>query len=139
MGSALFCLLSARLVESLLSFTHGSAVHRVSDLLVKQGANILEVAHFDDVGTNRFFMRVQFEANDTSLSAASLADRFASVASELVMQANFYAMATRVRALIIVSKQGHCANDLLFRNKNGGEAAPHRSGRQMACRASRIG
>ena len=94
-------------------------VHRVSGFLVEQGANILEAAQFDDVGTSRFFMRVQFEVNDSTLTAASLADRFATVADGLVMQSNFFAMATRVRALIMVSKHGHCLNDLLFRHKSG--------------------
>ncbi len=94
-------------------------VHRVSGFLVEQGANILEAAQFDDVGTGRFFMRVQFEVNDTTLTAAALADLFSTVADELMMQSNFYAMATPVRALIMVSKQGHCLNDLLFRHKSG--------------------
>ena len=94
-------------------------VHRVSGFLVEQGANILEAAQFDDVGTSRFFMRVQFEVNDATLTAAALSERFSTVADELAMQANFYAMATRVRALIMVSKQGHCLNDLLFRHKSG--------------------
>ncbi len=94
-------------------------VHRVSGFLVEHGANILEAAQFDDVGTGRFFMRVQFEVNDATLTTAELEIRFAAVATEMVMQANFYAMATRVRALIMVSKQGHCLNDLLFRHKSG--------------------
>ena len=33
-------------------------VHRVSGFLVAHGANILEAAQFDDVGTSRFFMRM---------------------------------------------------------------------------------
>ena len=94
-------------------------VHRVSGFLVQQGANILEAAQFDDVGTSRFFMRVQFEVDDSAITTTDLTHRFASVADELLMQANFYAMATRVRVLIMVSKQGHCLNDLLFRHKSG--------------------
>lgn len=94
-------------------------VYRVSGFLVEQGANILEAAQFDDVDTSRFFMRVQFEVNDATLTAAVLAERFSAVTSELLMQANFYATAMRVRALIMVSKQGHCLNDLLFRHKSG--------------------
>ncbi len=92
---------------------------RVSGVLVEQGANLLEAAQFDDVGTDRFFVRVQSEMNDTLLDAAALAERFAADVDELVMQANFYALATRVRALIMVSKQGHCLNDLLFSHKRG--------------------
>ncbi len=60
-------------------------VHRVSGFLVEQGANILEAAQFDDVGTNRFFMRVQFEVSDTSLSANALSERFETVAKEMAM------------------------------------------------------
>ena len=54
-------------------------VHRTSGFLVEQGANILEAAQFDDVGTSRFFMRMQFEVNDVALAAAGLPDSFAGV------------------------------------------------------------
>ena len=94
-------------------------VHRVSGFLVEQGANILEAAQFNDVGSDRFFMRVQFESAEAGLTAAALTERFESTAHTLAMQANFFAMATRVRTLIMVSKQGHCLNDLLFRHKSG--------------------
>lgn len=94
-------------------------VHRVSGFLVEQGANILEAAQFDDVATNRFFMRVQFEIVEPNLTAATLSERFTPVAEALSMQASFYATATRVRTMLMVSKQGHCLNDLLFRHKSG--------------------
>ena len=54
-------------------------VHRTSGFRVEQGANILEAAQFDDVGTSRFFMRVQFEVNDVAFTAAGLSDSFAGV------------------------------------------------------------
>ena len=94
-------------------------VHRVSGFLVENGANILEAAQFNDVGSDRFFMRVQFECSEAGLTAATLTERFESTAHTLSMQANFFAMATRVRTLLMVSKQGHCLNDLLFRHKSG--------------------
>ena len=90
-------------------------VHRVSGFLVEQGANILEAAQFDDVSTGRFFMRVQFELDDATVAATTLRARFAATGGELAMQANFYPTATRVRTLIMVSKQGHCLNSLLHR------------------------
>ncbi len=94
-------------------------VHRVSGFLVEQGANILEAAQFDDVGTGRFFMRVQFELGDAALTAAVLHERFATIAGELAMQATFHPLAKRPRTLILVSRQGHCLNDLLFRHRSG--------------------
>ena len=54
-------------------------VHHVSGFLVKQGANVLETAQFDDLATSRFFMRVQFEVNDVAFTAAGLSDSFAGV------------------------------------------------------------
>jgi len=94
-------------------------VHRVSGFLVEQGANILEAAQFDDIGTDRFFMRVQFEVNEPSATATTLRERFAPVADEMAMQAMFHPLANRLRTLIMVSKQGHCLNDLLFRHRSG--------------------
>ena len=54
-------------------------VHRVSGFLVAHSANILEAAQFDDLGTSRFFMRVQFEVNNVAFIAAGLSDSFAGV------------------------------------------------------------
>ena len=64
-------------------------MHRVSGFLVEQGANILEAAQFDDVSTDRFFMRVQFEVDDAATTAAALLERFAATGRELAMQADF--------------------------------------------------
>ena len=54
-------------------------VHRTSGFLVAHGANILKAAQFDDVGTSRLFMRVQFEVHDVAFTAAGLSDSFAGV------------------------------------------------------------
>ncbi len=92
-------------------------VHRVTGFLLDHGANILEAAQFDDTGNNRFFMRVQFEAENTN--AAMLQNAFASIAKEWSFDAAFYDSHVKVRTLLMVSKQGHCLNDLLFRWKSG--------------------
>ena len=106
-------------VVSLSCPDRSGIVHRVSGFLVEQGANILEAAQFNDVGSDRFFMRVQFECGEAGLTTAALTERFETTAHALSMHANFFAMATRVRTLLMVSKQGHCLNDLLFRHKSG--------------------
>ena len=54
-------------------------VHRVSGFLVEHGANILEAAQIDDVGTSRCFMCVQFEVNAVAFIAAGLSVSFARV------------------------------------------------------------
>jgi formyltetrahydrofolate deformylase len=92
-------------------------VHRVTGFLFEHGANILEAAQFDDTSNNRFFMRVQFEAENTSVTALQTA--FAPTANEWAFTASFHDSARKVRTLLMVSKQGHCLNDLLFRWKSG--------------------
>jgi formyltetrahydrofolate deformylase len=92
-------------------------VHRVSGFLLEHGANILEAAQFDDTSNNRFFMRVQFEAAETSATALQTA--FEPIARQWAFEASIFDASQRVRTLIMVSKQGHCLNDLLFRWKSG--------------------
>jgi formyltetrahydrofolate deformylase len=92
-------------------------VHRVTGFLLEHGANILEAAQFDDTSNNRFFMRIQFEAEGTSEKA--LQSAFAPIASEWSFEATIFNASHRVRTLLMVSKQGHCLNDLLFRWKSG--------------------
>ncbi|TAG82212.1 MAG: formyltetrahydrofolate deformylase [Burkholderiales bacterium] len=92
-------------------------VHRVTGFLLEHGANILEAAQFDDTSNNRFFMRIQFEAEGASENALQAA--FAPIASEWSFEATIFDASHRVRTLLMVSKQGHCLNDLLFRWKSG--------------------
>jgi formyltetrahydrofolate deformylase len=92
-------------------------VHRVTGFLLEHGANILEAAQFDDTSNNRFFMRVQFEAE--SASAAALQEAFRPIANDWKFDASIFDASHRVRTLLMVSKQGHCLNDLLFRWKSG--------------------
>jgi formyltetrahydrofolate deformylase len=92
-------------------------VHRVTGFLLEHGANILEAAQFDDTSNSRFFMRIQFEAENTS--AAALQTSFASIAKDWAFDAAFHDSKQNVRTLLMVSKQGHCLNDLLFRWKSG--------------------
>jgi formyltetrahydrofolate deformylase len=89
-------------------------VHAVSGFLLELDGNILEAAQFDDRDTGLFFMRVHFTAPETDFAAA-----FASVAEPFAMRYAFADAARPMPALILVSKIGHCLNDLLFRWRSG--------------------
>ena len=92
-------------------------VHAVSGLLLEHGANIEEAAQFNDAQTGLFFMRVQFasqEAIHTDIEPA-----IAHLAASLSMTFNLHPAATKMPTVIMVSQQGHCLNDLLFRWKSG--------------------
>ena len=92
-------------------------VHAVSGLLLEHGANIEEAAQFNDAQTGLFFMRVQFatqEAIQGDLQAA-----IASLAGSWGMTFDLHPAAKKMPIVILVSQQGHCLNDLLFRWKSG--------------------
>lgn len=98
---------------------HRGIVHRVSGFLVEHGCNIIDSAQFGDAQSQLFFMRVHFVAEDLAVSDAVLRADFAQVAAELKMDAQLHDACKKPRVMIMVSKIGHCLNDLLFRYKSG--------------------
>ena len=94
-------------------------VSEVSSLLAEAGCNILDSQQFGDPHSARFFMRVHVEAMETSLTAAVLREAFEGVAATFGMEWQLHDLAHRPRILIMVSKAGHCLNDLLFRRESG--------------------
>ena len=100
-------------------------VHAVAATLLQQNANIEEAAQFNDSQTGLFFMRVRFAltANLDETKAGQHSERLHTALQDL--GAN-WGMALEVRSasahmpvVILVSQQGHCLNDLLFRWKSG--------------------
>ena len=108
-------------------------VHAVAGYLLERGCNVLDAQQFGDRtgdGTSDrtgktgktgktggstdgvFFMRVHVEAATTR---DELATGFTTIATEFGMDWALHDMAVRPRALIMVSKAGHCLNDLLYR------------------------
>ncbi len=98
-------------------------VHGVSGVLTQAGCNILHSQQFGDVhgedATGLFFMRVHFEAPADWAQVETLEQRFRPVRDRFQMEAAFHPVGERSRLLLLVSKHGHCLNDLLFRWKSG--------------------
>jgi formyltetrahydrofolate deformylase len=97
-------------------------VYAVSSFLVQHSCNILQSEQYDDdiapdAGT--FFMRVQFTALDPVETLDRLSKHFTPVAESFNMQWKLVDAAARQRLLIMVSRFGHCLNDLLFRHRIG--------------------
>jgi formyltetrahydrofolate deformylase len=92
-------------------------VHGVSGLLLAHGANIEEAAQFNDAQTGLFFMRVQFASADAARPELDAALQV--LAGHWQMRLELHEAAQRMPAVILVSQQGHCLNDLLFRWKSG--------------------
>jgi formyltetrahydrofolate deformylase len=94
-------------------------VHAVSGFLVDRSGNIVQSQQFGDSETGRFFMRVQFETHDGDIDLADLRVAFSAVAAQFGMEWELWAAGAPYRTLILVSKFGHCLNDLLFRASTG--------------------
>jgi formyltetrahydrofolate deformylase len=92
-------------------------VHAVSGFLLERGSNIEEAAQYNDRGTGLFFMRVQFACDQ--LPHEDLKAQLQSFAEPFQMAWQLHATSAPMRTVIMVSKDGHCLNDLLFRWKSG--------------------
>jgi formyltetrahydrofolate deformylase len=93
-------------------------VAAVSAFLLAHRCNILDSAQFGDAATNRFFMRVDF-APETTTALADLQRGFAPVAQPFGLEWAIHDGAVKTRTLIMVSRFGHCLNDLLYRCRIG--------------------
>ena len=93
-------------------------VAAVSTYLAEQGCNITDSAQFDDTETGNFFMRVSFQSED-GRDLSDLTAGFAEVRAQFGMEAEFFDEAVKRKVVIMVSRFGHCLNDLLYRSRIG--------------------
>ncbi|HEY1720785.1 MAG TPA: formyltetrahydrofolate deformylase [Magnetospirillaceae bacterium] len=93
-------------------------VHAVTGVMVERGCNIIDSAQFGDAGSKRFFMRVTF-AGPAGMTRGAIQDAFAATAKKFGMDWRITDRGAKTRTLILVSRFGHCLNDLLFRASSG--------------------
>jgi formyltetrahydrofolate deformylase len=94
-------------------------VHAVTGFLSAHQCNIVDSQQFGDRDTGRFFMRVHLEGNEESRNLDELRDAFAAVGETFAMDWHIDGETARARIIIMVSQQGHCLNDLLYRWRIG--------------------
>ncbi len=94
-------------------------VHRVSGFLAEHGCNILDSAQFGDQESQLFFMRVHFALEDGGVDDGALRADFAALSQDMQLNGQLYDARYKPRVMLMVSKIGHCLNDLLFRYKSG--------------------
>jgi formyltetrahydrofolate deformylase len=88
-------------------------VHAVSGFLFERGGNIEEAAQYSDTSTGLFFMRVSFSCPESSLER--LRSDWDQFAPRFSMRWGLHDSERSIPTVIMVSKLGHCLNDLLFR------------------------
>jgi formyltetrahydrofolate deformylase len=94
-------------------------VHAVASFLLVTGCTIVDSQQYGDPDTKLFFMRVHFGAQEEGVDLLSLNGGFAATAAAFHMTWQIHDAAVKMPALILVSKFGHCLNDLLFRHSIG--------------------
>ena len=92
-------------------------VHAVSGFLLERGGNIEEAAQYNDHDTGLFFMRVQFACDQ--VAQEELRSQLTGFSESFQISWHLHATTQPMRTVIMVSKEGHCLNDLLFRWKSG--------------------
>ncbi|SDI04685.1 formyltetrahydrofolate deformylase [Arthrobacter subterraneus] len=106
-------------------------VHAVTGFLVDHGCDIVDNKQFGDRRRGHFFMRihvasepapepdVESETERAERAAERFRKDFAPLAERFGMRWQLHRHGEKRRVLIMVSKFGHCLNDLLFRAASG--------------------
>jgi formyltetrahydrofolate deformylase len=112
-------------------------VHAVTGLLAERGGNITDAAQYNDKSTGQFFMRVGFQLIEAQIEG--FREAFANLATQMQMKFHLQRADAKMKTIIMVSKLGHCLNDLLFRYRSGllqldirGVVSNHRDYYQLA-------
>lgn len=91
-------------------------VSTIADVLFKAGTTIVDSQQFGEPTSQQFFMRIALRAEATDrVDESALRGALASAASQFDMTWSLNDSARRNRVILLVSKQGHCLADLLFR------------------------
>ena len=93
-------------------------VAAISSYLADKGCNIVDSSQFDDLDTGKFFTRVSF-ISEEGVPLAELKEGFEPISKRFAMDAEIHDGNARMKVLLMVSRFGHCLNDLLYRWKIG--------------------
>ncbi len=108
--------MTSTIVLTLTCPDRAGLVFAVSRWIAESGGNILDSQQFTDTADGEFFLRVHFDHPQT---VADLRESFATVAADHDMVFQLVAAERPTRTLVMVSKEGHCLNDLLYRQSTG--------------------
>ena len=90
-------------------------VHAISGAVVDAGGNITESQQFTSEDTGRFFMRLQIEAD---ISKSDFEKQIEKIIGDFELEYVLDFVGRPMRTVLLVSKAGHCLNDVLFRHRS---------------------
>lgn len=91
----------------------------VSGFIAQHGGFIVEASYHTDQESQRFFMRQEIRADSLPFDVEELHNRFSEVAQNFGMDWQVSDSARKKRLVLLVSKQDHCLDDLLYRWRSG--------------------
>ncbi len=94
-------------------------VHAVTGFLMQTAGNIVQSQQYGDPETGSFFLRMHFELTEGSASVTELRAAFSPTGQQFAMTWDLWEHDAPYNTLIMVSRSGHCLNDLLFRWSTG--------------------
>jgi formyltetrahydrofolate deformylase len=93
-------------------------VAAIATYLAENGYNITDSSQFDDTETGNFFMRISFTPEE-GVSLSKLENGFGDVAKAFGLSHAFRDESHKMKVVVMVSRFGHCLNDLLYRWRIG--------------------
>ena len=108
---------NAQLVLTLSCPDRPGIVHAVTGVIGAAGGNVIQSQQFGDPGTGTFFMRVEV---DSPAGRAPVEEGLADAARQFGADYRVDELGRRLRTIIMVSREGHCLTDLLYRQRTQG-------------------
>ena len=96
-------------------------IAKITSFITEFGGSIVEAGYHSDPDISWFFTRQAIKASTVPFGIAELRDRFAGVAADFGPETEWQLLDSgeRRRAVLLVSKDGHCLHDLLGRATSG--------------------
>ncbi len=94
-------------------------VHAVAGVMMQQQLTIIDSQQFGDPSTGEFHLRMHLRREGEPLARVELEAALAPTVQEFGMQWGLKDRSQQHRILVMVSRQGHVLNDLLFRTRTG--------------------
>jgi formyltetrahydrofolate deformylase len=98
---------------------HVGLLARITGFVAHHGGNLLEVHQFTDPVSGWFFTRMAIDTETLALDLPALRKAFTPLTNELKAAWSIRNDDVKMRLAILVSKQGHCLADLLWRWRSG--------------------
>ncbi|GLS20438.1 formyltetrahydrofolate deformylase [Labrys miyagiensis] len=94
-------------------------VAALSGYLAEKGCNLVDASQFDALDSGRFFMRISIQSQQ-GLGREALLGGLQPIIERFGLEVALYDTAKRMKVMLMVSRFGHCLNDLLYRWRIGG-------------------